>query len=88
MPNALSQPNQSHNFDSEIATLLYLLHTQAVCKVEQPSSRSASNIHHLLRALLNRGDLSDLLRNTCEDLSDSWSNALAHAPAYAVGACA
>lgn len=88
MPNELAQPQTAHNLDSEIATLLYLLHTQALCKEEQPNCRSASNIHHLLRAMLNRSDLSELLRNTCEDLRDTWSNAVNRHHRGISGGCA
>lgn len=88
MPNHLSQPNPSPTLDAELATLLYLLHTQALCQAAQPNPRSVSTIHHLLRALLSRADLSQLLRSTCEDLRDTWSNAAPYAYQNSAGSCA
>lgn len=74
MPNQLTQPYQPLSLDASIATLLYLFHSQALGATELPNPRSAANIDQLLRDLANRPDAGDLLRETCEDLSDSWSH--------------
>ncbi len=74
MPNELTQPHQPLTLDASIATLLYLFHTQALGATELPNPLSAANIDQLLRALATRPDVGDLIRDTCEDLSDTWSH--------------
>lgn len=85
MPNELTQPHQPLTLDASLATLLYLFHTQALGATELPNPRSAANIDHLLRALANRSDIGDLLRQTCDDLSDSWTHIVHCASHQAAG---
>jgi hypothetical protein len=85
MPNELTQPYQPLSLDASIATLLYLLHTQALGSTELPNPRSAANIDQLLRALVNHPELGPLLRETCDDLSDSWTHIVHCASRQAVG---
>lgn len=85
MPNELTQPHQPLTVDASIATLLYLFHAQALGATQLPNPRSAANIDHLLRALTNRSDLGNLLRETCEDLSDTWSHIANNATRHTLG---
>ena len=74
MPNELTQPYQPLTLDACIATLLYLFHSQALGATNLPNPRSAANIDQLLRALAARQDVGDLIRETCEDLSETWGH--------------
>lgn len=88
MPNELTQPHQPLSQDANIATLLYLLHAQALGATVLPNLRSASHIDQLLRALANNHSTGALLRETCEELSESWGHVVQGRIAYAGGCLA
>lgn len=73
MPPELDQPVTAITPEAAISVLLCLFHQYAV---HEPAGRSCQRLSQRiflhLEQLTRREDLPELLRRTCDELSDAW----------------
>jgi hypothetical protein len=72
MPRELEQPSAAVSPDAAISALLCLMHSYATQSREQALLRIGQRIYRHLEGLAQRDDLPEVLRQTCDELSDAW----------------
>lgn len=74
MPLELEQPVSVVSVDAAISVLLCLFHSCATQAQYQPSPRLAQLIYRHLEGSTQRDDLPEVLKRTCDELSDAWQS--------------
>ena len=73
MPPELDQPVAVISPEAAISALLCLFHQYAMHELDgQSCQRLSQRIFLHLEDMARRGDLPELLRRTCDELSDAW----------------